>query len=300
MSVRVLLAGALACVAAAPAVAGPLVTAADYKAVADKPVAEIDPALSYIMVRTLGPTALTFIRRPEQVEIDDYLKRRAAALVKAHGKWVKKHASWQSAAASWDKGSAETKAALPRPVEPVEPTDANLAFAPIERENMISIGPFNRFAKGKGEGSSVFLHRVPPGHYSFYGPVYTVAQPAGTCLCMGSFGFDVKPGRIVDVGTMKLNWIAARAKAKEEGKPLPRTDMDLPDDINAVGWEPPVAGAAVDPRLATFTVEPGDLHAAGRVPNYYGVTIDRMSPISGVLAYDRDTVVDVKTGARLR
>ena len=262
----------------------------EYKPVADKPVAEIDPAKSYIIVQTETATPLTFIRRPDKEDIDDYLRRRNEALAKAHGKWEKKQANWVRDAAAWDKGGSSRTG--PRPVKPVEPTDANLAFPAIEQENMVSIGPFNRFAKEKGR--SVFLHMVPPGHYAFYGPVIIAAAAGGTCLCMGSIQFEVKPGQIVNTGTMVGTWMAERAKAKAEGRPVPPISTEFPGKLTTTSWQPPAPDDKVDPRLAAFTIVPADLRASGRVPNYFGLQIDRLTPVPGVLDYDRDKIIDVK------
>lgn len=270
----------------------------EYKPVADKPVAEIDPAKSYIIVQTETATPLTFIRRPERDDIDDYLRRRKAALAKAHDKWGKKHANWAQEVAAWDKSSVSDRRGAPRPAEPVEPTDANLAFPAIEQENMVSIGPFNRFAKEKGR--SIFLHMVPAGHYAFYGPIIIAAAAGGTCLCMGSIQFEVKPGQIVNTGTMVGNWMAERAKAKAEGRPVPPFTTEFPGKMTTTSWLPPVAGDAIDPRLASFTIVPADLHASGRVPNYFGLQIDRLTPVPGVLDYDRDKVIDLKTQQQVR
>lgn len=285
-----LIAAALLAAATMPAVAADGPPVREYKAIADKPVAEIDPAKSYIIVQTETATPLTFIRRPEKEDIDDYLGRRKEALAKAHDKWVKKQANWVRDAAAWDKaGSSRTG---PRPVKPVEPTDANLAFPAIEQENMVSIGPFNRFAKEKGR--SVFLHMVPPGRYAFYGPIIIAAAAGGTCLCMGSIQFEVKPGQIVNTGTMVGTWMAERAKAKAEGRPVPPMTTEFPGKLTTTSWQPPVAGDRIDPRLAAFTIVPADLRASGRVPNYFGLQIDRLTPIPGVLDYDRDKIIDVK------
>lgn len=294
MRTTLLAAALLAATAASPALAADGPPVREYRAIADKPVAEIDPAKSYIIVQTEAATPLTFIRRPEKEDIDDYLSRRKEALAKAHAKWAKKHANWVKEAASWDRLSSSDRRGAPRPPQPVEPTDANLAFAAIEQENMVSIGPFNRFAKEKGR--SVFLHMVPPGRYAFYGPVIiTAAIGGGTCLCMGSIQFEVKPGQIVNTGTMVGTWMAERAKAKAEGRPVPPMTTEFPGKLTTTSWQPPVPGDTVDPRLAAFTIVPADLRASGRVPNYYGLQIDRLTPIPGVLDYDRDKVIDVKT-----
>lgn len=275
----------------------------EFKSVPDKKEVTLDPAASYLIVQTSSGSSmysfpLTFVRRPEPADIDDYLARRRAALEKAHAKWVKKHASWERELADWNAMSKSLRASVSRPVEPVEPTDANLAFPAIEQENMVMIGPFNRFAKGSGR--SIFVHRVRPGRYAFYGPVNFANAVAGTCMCMGTIEFEVKPGQIVNAGMMRLNFMDERKRAKEAGEPLPKTELEMPETLNAISWDLPEPGATLDPRLAGYAIVPADLRAAGRTPNYFGIQIDRLTPVPGVLAYDRDTIIDEKTGDRLR
>jgi hypothetical protein len=262
------------------------------QAVGDKDSVTLDPAGSYLIVQTSSGSSmysfpLTFIRRPEQIDIDNYVERRAEALAKARAKWEKKFANWQKDMAKWKPGGG-----IPKPVKPVEPTDANLAYPSLDQENMLMVGPFNRFAKG--DGRSTFIHRVPPGRYVFYGPVNFAVGAAGTCMCMGSIEFEVKPGQIVNAGMMKLNWLAERAVAKKEGRPVPRNELDLPESMNTISWIPAEPGTALDPRLAGYTIVPADLRASGRIPNYFGIQIDRLTPVPGVLDYDHDRIVDLK------
>ncbi|MEI9850450.1 MAG: hypothetical protein WDN24_05835 [Sphingomonas sp.] len=163
---------------------------------------------------------MTFVRRPEQADIDDYLERRAAALDKAHAKWVRRHADWERALVSWRKYPRPDMGPAQRPIEPVEPTDANLAFPAIEQERMMTLGPFNRFSKA--DGRSTFVEQVPPGRYAFYGPVGFLQAVTGTCMCMGTIEFEVKPGQIVHAGMMKINLMAERARARAEEAAAPR------------------------------------------------------------------------------
>jgi len=268
-----------------------------FKAVGDKPDIALDPTKSYLIVQTSSDASysfpITFIRLPDQANIDDYRQRRAAALKNAHKNWVTRRAAWEKAVASWEHLSRDERAVMQRPAEPIEPTDLNLAFPALDQENMVTIGPFNRFAKGNGR--STFLHMVLPGRYAFYGTVNLLNGGAtGGCMCMGTIQFEVKPGQIVYAGMMDLNILKERAKAKAEGKEPIHNEMELPENMNSLGWEVPVAGVSIDPRLASYTIVPADLHAAGRFPNYFGITIDRLTPIPGVLAYDGDKPVDLK------
>jgi hypothetical protein len=259
--------------------------------VTDKPVITLDPEASYMIVQTSSAASgygfvMSFLRLPEQPDVDDYLKRRGEALTKAHQRWERKHADW---VAERKRG---TTPAVP---EPVEPTDANLAFAPLEKENIFQVGPFDRFAKNKDEGRSTFVVKVRPGRYAFYGPVFVGAP--GNCMCMGTVEFEVKPKQIVYAGMMQMNWFVERAKAKAEHRPVPKDDgLDFPGMMNSISWVPPQPGYQVDPRLSAYTIVPAELHAYGRIPNYFGGAIDRLTALDGVLAYDRDRVIDVKTG----
>lgn len=273
----------------------PAAQAEDDGHVGDTKEVVLDPKASYLIVQTNSASSmfsfgLTFLRRPTDADISDYIARRAAALAKAREKWSRKHARWAEDAARWDAMPAKART-KPRPVEPVEPTDANLAFAPIDRENMVQIGPFNRFAKK--DGRSTFVTRVKPGRYAFYGPIiFNAAAAGGTCMCMGTIEFEIPEGTIVNAGMMKLNWFEEREKAKAEGRPLPKTTFDLPPDISAVGWELPSAAAIADPRLAAYRIVPAQFRAAGPFPNYFGIMVDRLTAIPGVLTYRRDQIID--------
>ena len=286
---------------ATPAHAQDASLARDLGYVKDRPTIALDPNTSYMIVRSRsGAASFAFVRIADEVDVADYRARRAAALAKAHKKWVTKHASWKKRVASFSKLSSSERAYSrdkPGP-EPIEPTDANLAFTPMEVENMISFGPFNRFAK---DDMSVYIFGVRPGRYAFYGPVMVGAQGAlGTCMCMGTFAFEVKPGQIVDAGTLTINLLSEREKAKAAGREPPKDEFDLPETMTSVSWEAPVAGANIDPRLTRYRVEAADLRASRRMPNYLGLTIDRLTPIEGILDYQRDLVIDVKTGQPAR
>jgi len=301
MIARTLLAALAAACALAP-LASPAAAAEkrDFKSVGDKEVVTLDPAKSYMIVQTNSDSSmfsfpLAFVRIPDEADVADYRTRRQAALDKARAKYAKRHAQWKAEFTTWYRLPDSEKARMPRPVQPVEPTDSNLKFPALDLENMFQVGPFNRFAKK--DDRSTFVTSVPPGRYAFYGPV-NVVQPAGvgTCMCMGTIQFEVKPGEIVHAGMMVINLLAERERAKKEGRPTPDNDLELSETLNSISWAPPEPGAQIDPRLASFRIVPAEVRAAGRFPNYYGIQIDRLTPIPGILEYDRDRVVDVKAG----
>ncbi len=262
-----------------------------FEPVKDKPDVVLDAQKSYLVIRSTAATPMVFVRRPEKEELEDYMKRRGEALSKAHAKWVKKHASWKSNLASWKKQAPAGRDPKP-PVEPVEPNDLNLAFPSIEEENMIQIGPLNRF--GKQSDSSTYVHMVRPGSYAFYGPVFMgIGAPStGSCMCMGSIEFDIGKGEIVNAGTVKSNLTDAYQLAKDKAIEKPKDDFDLPAGINAMGWGPPSSEDAMDARLSKYKVTAAKLRPSRRFPNYFGVFIDRLTAIPGILEYDRDKIIE--------
>ena len=81
---------------------------------------------------------------------------------------------------------------------------------------------------------------------------------------MGSVKFTVRAGEITDLGTQMLSG----------------------------GMEPAHHGTAVDARLKDWPLHPADYRAVGKLPNYYGVKLDRINAIPGVISYRRDQIID--------
>jgi hypothetical protein len=59
---------------------------------------------------------------------------------------------------------------------------------------------------------------------------------------------------------------------------------------------PPNNGTNTPEILHGFTVENAQLHAVGPFHDRLAVSINRLAPIPGVLAYDHGKVIDLKTG----
>lgn len=278
------------------AMAGP--TKADQKLlgpVKDSPTVQLDPNAAYILLRSPAPVPINLFRIATPEEVEDYKARRAAKLAKAHGKWTRAHATWVKDLADWKKSPGTYKHPGD---EPVEPTDANLDFPPIDQENLLAFGPLNRFAKAKG-GTSTYLQRVWPGRYVVYGSIFVNPNGGafGFCVCMGTIAFDAKPGEIVDVGlvtTANDPLIIPSILEKAEPADVP----GLRDgSLTMMRWKPYDSSMAIDPRLTSFKVAPAQFRPAGPVPNYFGVQVDRMTAIPGVLGYERDKIVDLAATA---
>lgn len=118
----------------------------------------------------------------------------------------------------------------------------------------------------------------------------------GLCYCMGSVKFEVKPGVVTNVGNFLL-----AAPLAEQQKSAPLLDIVHTGGWNGFKIEVPSTSAVVDfavPKsLERWPVEQATFSANGKFDNIYGVMISRLPPVLGVLAYERDKVIDAKTGA---
>jgi hypothetical protein len=103
---------------------------------------------------------------------------------------------------------------------------------------------------------------------------------------MGSIRFEARAGQIVDIGELRLG---GEEGATPQGRFGPSGRLPAPIVV------PPDPAATRSARLAGVTVVPAELHAADRMPNYFGVLIDRLAPVPGVLEYRRDEVIDVRS-----
>jgi hypothetical protein len=275
--------------AAAGGGAGP--TKADLKLlgpVKNTPAVQLDSNAAYILLRSPAPVPINLFRMATPEEVEDYRVRRAEALAKAHKKWTSAHADWVK--------NRETYRAQGMNIdEPVEPTEANFDYPTLDKENMLGFGPLFRFAKQKG-GNSTYLQRVWPGRYVVYGSITLTSNGAttGMCVCMGTIAFDARPGEIVDVGAVKVSITDALTWPKMLENAGPDEAEGLRSGaITMMRWQPQDGSMPVDPRLSSYKVVPAQFRAAGPVSNYYGVQVDRMTAIPGVLTYDRDHIVDM-------
>ncbi|MEG3180009.1 hypothetical protein [Sphingomonas sp. LT1P40] len=256
-------------------------------AVKDKPVVALDPAKAYVLVRSDGAIPLHLMRVPSAEDQVKYDELKAEAFAEAREKYMKKQAAYDKAKAANDKMSKSAQRP-PLPEKPVEPTEANFEFTPFGLLTGVSVGPFNRFAKGKdGDKTSTYLQEITPGSYRIYGMMSVIPNGGafGSCFCMGSVKFEAKAGEITDLGRFASREVAKR-ESGDNAKPI---EM-------AFDFQPAVAGPAPDPRLGSATIRPALLKPVGKLPNYFGMTIDRLPPVAGVMRYDRDRIVDLTTG----
>ncbi|HEX8621631.1 MAG TPA: hypothetical protein VF718_06635 [Allosphingosinicella sp.] len=244
----------------------------------------VDPARSYIFFRA-RKAPVRFLREVDAQERAAYDQERAAAYEKAYAKYTKKLAQWRKSEAQWRDSEPTARHRIERLPRPVALTPETFDYPPPEADNWLMVKGGTRFSEGE-EGSS-YLIAVEPGTYILYGQITdTENGPIGTCLCMGSVKFAAPAGKIVDIGEIEYPRVEA-AKADLEGKVRSRPSHRL---------VPPDAAQPRPARLAGLPVVPADLRAANKLPNYFGIEIDRLPAVAGVLAYERDRVVDVKGG----
>lgn len=265
--------------------------------VADRPTVTIDPTKGYLLVNAQFAVALTLIREPTAAEIEQWNADRAEALADAQRRYVRQLRRYESDLRLYRSARSSGNRSVREPEVPVEPTEESFQFTPIELRQMYSFGPQNRFAKSGGSvmvvsGNSTYLTQLPAGTYHLYGPVSVLPNggAAGYCLCMGTVSFELAAGQITNLGEI-INPLARRAATFGES-PVP-VQMDPDTSVTAFGIEPATATSAVDPRLSSFTVVPATLRPGRRFANWYGLAVDRISPIAGIIAYRRDQMIDL-------
>jgi hypothetical protein len=157
---------------------------------------------------------------------------------------------------------------------------------PIDVNMTVTFGPKSFFDRSGGpDGSFTYLTEVEPGEYTYLGPmIVTTDGPApGECYCMGSVKFEAKAGQITSLGDfLDLGWADREAlmqttiypESLPNRRPVP-TDWSVPES------------------LAQYPHAKAELRAAGRRDNFFNALVGRIPPVPGVLAYDRDVVIDL-------
>lgn len=263
-----------------PALAAPAPGYAVSAAVEEKNLAsgkkQIDPAKGYIYFHGPARQTILLLKTPSDDQRSVFEADWKAALEKARRKYPGQLKTWQA-----DAEVAKQAEIKLRP-KPVEPTEQNFSIGNIETRMQVQIGP--QYVYAKSETDYGYLEEVEPGTYTIYGPMFVAPNGAagGKCFCMGSVKFEVAAGQITNLGDfMTLAWMGADEPLRKHdpslaGKPARAVNYDLPASL---------AGKAG---------QHAELRAAGKMNNFYGIVIDRMPAVPGVLAYERDKVIDLK------
>lgn len=172
--------------------------------------------------------------------------------------------------------------------------DAAFSYVDPDIRNLVRLDSGRVYEKdGK---TRTYVVEVPPGEYTIFAAGLDGFM-GGTCMCMGTVSFDADAGSVVDLGTLLI--------AGEDGKSdlAEFAPYEAPEYIRRkalpfkMGIRLPDAG---DPAPALFADTPtvvADYRAAGPVPNFMGMLVNRMVPIKGVLSYDEDRILGAERAA---
>ena len=156
--------------------------------------------------------------------------------------------------------------------------------------NWVAVAARDTYADAKGE--KTYVMAVQPGTY------VVAAYGFQTSLCLGTVKFEAKAGVLTDLGT----YLVVRDD-KPTGFPelaaVVRGKRFMED---YVWWDiavrPPTQSMPVPLNLASLPRALADYRAMGKFPNYFHTRISRLTPIPGVLDYDKEgNVIDVKAAS---
>ena len=249
--------------------------------------AKLDSAKGYIFVSGTERQFGTFLRVPDDDTRAAWQKDWDKAFTKAQKRYASALAQWQS-----DSKLAEQTKSKPRD-KPEEPTRETFTIDPLDLRDAVSFGPMFVYAKGDRVS---YLNAVKPGTYIWYGPLMVVpAGASGTCWCMGSVRFEVKPGVVTNLGDTL--WTKPRF-AGQQDITLQLAGAKFAERSQTARAEVAAGGTHIDlpATLKDWPTEVPVLQALDKLNNYYGAMVSRLPPVEGVLAYQRDRVIDVATG----
>jgi hypothetical protein len=242
----------------------------------------IDPARAYIFFRAPRKMGLLFLRTPNEADRAAHETARAAAFAQARREFERRRMICRGAPTAFQ---------CRRFSEETAPTEENFAFPPVTLErNFAGAGRNPPFTKEEGR-TYTYLIAVTPGTYTFFGQMdLTATGVFGVCLCMGSLRFEAAAGRIVDLGT--VTYPALEAIGANGAHGFAFTGLGPP----SIAIVPAGEGASLPARLAGLPVVRAEFSAADKMPNYLHLYLDRHPALAGVLRYERDRVIDDRTG----
>jgi hypothetical protein len=224
----------------------------------------IDPAKAYILYSVTVDLPLVFVRTPTDEDRANYRTMRATALETAKARYARDLRNYETRYRNWERSKRREEGPTTEPRKPVEPTEDSFEFTPIERSQMVQILAGRRALKEAGK--LWYLIGVPAGEYSLYGSVgYLAGGYIGDCMCMGTVKFEARPGVVTYLGEPIL------------------PEVKLPDPT-----------AVLPAKFALLPVQPAEYRAGGKFPNFFGIMIERVPEIPGVLRYERDRIIDVR------
>ena len=249
----------------------------------------VDPQRAYIFYRASQRLDVRLMREVDEAERAEWDAARRAAFPRARQRNEREIAEWDRTVRDCTGNYALSAYCQNRGTRPVPLTLENFPFAVPELDNFLIVMGGRQFTRTETENT--YFIAVEPGTYAIYGQATIVPSGSmGICLCMGSVRFETRAGEIVDLGEVHFPRADA-LRARRNGGEVPS------GRLASMAIVPPNDGMSLPDRLAGLPVVRAELRAANKVPNYFALEIDRLPAVPGVLDYQRDVVIDARTGA---
>jgi hypothetical protein len=257
---------------------------------------QIRPDRAYFLIRIGRPQGVAkfdpvFLRIPTAAEMAGWEAARRDAFARAAPELIRQ----REQQLAQNRLTPAERHGRPVPVDPVPSVDAfRFDYGAVANLNRIDA---NR-ALVPGRPEATYLVEAVPGEYVLYGISFGMWTPAvHTCLCLGTIGFSAQPGVVFDLGTFFADKID-----KVSDIPELRAESGYGPSMNGFLWtfgaaiRPATAETARPPLPAGAIVRPAVYHAVGKFLEPQAMSINRLPPIPGVLAYDGGRVIDVRSG----
>lgn len=250
--------------------------APDYRQFKDKDVVQVDSTRAYVVIRSDYPMGIELFRAIEPADRAFWESERLAAFTKAQKKYQRDLKNYERDISDWNGGDLNDRKMIGRkPERPAAVTLETVAMEAIELANYVTIARKPMIAEDSS-GLRTYLVQLQPGTYTLTGAAGMFGGIGiGNCFCMGTLGFTVRPGQIVDAGTIRGSY---------------------KDYFASPTYTPASAQAAAIPQLAGRRIEPAAMMAVGKIANVRAAPVTRVSPVPGILAYERDIPLDVAKG----
>jgi hypothetical protein len=247
--------------------------------------AKVRPTPGYILYRVQRRMGVLFRREMSPAEETAELAAAREEMRRGHQEQVAQWEELDTYCRSHNERALRCDYRGPRPAEIEETTEALL-----DPDSMV-VSVDRRDSAAEVGGSYIYLVEARPGTYALYGQRDMDGDhPVGVCLCMGSLRFEVTVGQVVDIGTITFPGLdAANARASERQAMTTATE-------NSIVLVPPQPDSAPPAIVGDRPFQRAVLRAAEKQDNYYGLYIDRHPAVPGVLRYERDRVIDERTG----
>ena len=248
----------------------------------------IDPQRAYIYYRSFERLTVNFIREVSEAERAEWIAAREAAFPQAAARNARAIARWDREGAECQGRDAFSPFCQGRGPRPEPLTMENFPFPAPETDNFVAVEGGRPFTRSETENS--YFIAVEPGTYILYGSMAQTSNGnVGVCMCMGSVKFEARAGEIVDIGEIRF----PRNEAVREGR---EWSLYGPNRLSTLSVDPATDAMLVPDRLAGFPMVRAELRAADKLTNYFALEIDRHPEIPGILSYERDRVIDARTG----